>query len=74
MDTGPDLQPHAADRELISNRARVKNGACKAVEFRDNQRIPVTYCGEGLVKPWPFPSRTGKAVVGINTISRHTEL
>ncbi|GFZ63403.1 hypothetical protein PSE10C_57260 [Pseudomonas amygdali pv. eriobotryae] len=73
MNTGPDLQPHAAGREFISNRSRVRNGARKAVEFRDNERIPVAYSGEGLVEPRPFPCRAGKAMVGINAISRHTE-
>lgn len=50
MDVGPDLQPHAADCKLIANHTRVRNGACKAVEFRDNQR----QCRQGLVEPWPF--------------------
>ena len=67
-------QSHALFLKLIGNGAGIRDGPCQPVESRNDQRVPFTHGGEGLVEAGAGAGRAGETVIGVDAILGDTEL
>ena len=71
MNTGPELQAHAATEELVRNGASVRNRAGQAVELGHDQCVPCPDGGQRLVEAGTGPVHPRETMVGVDAIRRH---
>jgi hypothetical protein len=63
----------AAGDQGVADGPGVGYRAGQPVEFRDDQGVPGTDCGQRLVEAGPVAVGAGQAFVGVDPLSRHAD-
>ena len=73
VDLAAERQSDALFRQFVSDGTCVGNGAGESVEFRYNERVAGSDCGESLIQPGALAVGAGEPVIEVDPICGYDE-
>ena len=74
MDARAELEPYAASREVVTDRAGIGYRSGETVELWHHPRVTAPYRRERLIEAGAGPVRAGESFVCVDVIGRDAEL
>jgi hypothetical protein len=62
-----------SNRDLVGDRARIREGPCQPIELGDYQRVALSTSSQGLAQVRPLAGGASESMVNVNPIWSHSE-